>query len=74
MKIWLSDEAVIGPGPLMERLCFVDRTSVPRTETDLGFCLVGRISKPKAEVAKKNRIRAATHSLVLNGLIRAYLL
>lgn len=74
MQIWLSDEAVMGPGPLMERLCFVDRISVPRTETDLGLRLVGRISTPKADVAKKNRISAVTDSFVLKALIWTYLL
>ena len=74
MQIWLSVKAVMGPGPLMERLCFVDRISVPRTETDLGLRLVGRISEPNTDGAKKNRIRAATHHLVLKVLIGTYLL
>ncbi len=30
MQIRLSNEAVIVPGPLMERLCFVERISKPR--------------------------------------------
>jgi len=67
MQIWLSDEALIGPGPLMERLCFVERMSTPRV--DVVLCFVERISRPKADVAKINRIRAVPYSLVLKGII-----
>jgi hypothetical protein len=72
MQIWLSDEAVMGPGPLMERLCFVERISKPKT--DLGLSVLERMSEPKVDVVKKSRIRAAPHSLVLNRLIWPYLL
>ena len=72
MQIRLSDEARMSPGPLMERLCFVERMFTPTTDVVLSF--VESEFAPNADVAKKNRIRIAPHNLVFNGIIWPYFL